>query len=791
MHRPRVLRTTFASLVAAGLCGLALFACHPKESEVPTTPAAEVKAPRFEYPKAAKGDVVDDYHGTKIADPYRWLEDLDSKETGAWVEAENKVTFGYLDTIAARAAIRERLTALWNFERYGVPFREGGRYFWSRNDGLQNQSVIYTAKTLKDEPKVLLDPNTLSADGTVALTGSAVSPNGKMMAYGLAASGSDWQEYRVRDVDTGKDHDDLLKWIKFSGVSWTKDNKGFFYSRYAEPKEGEALTGQNLNQKLYYHRLGAPQAEDVLIFESPEHPKWGYNGTVTDDGKYLVIEVWEGSAPVNGVFVKELKGKEATAPGGVVELFKDFDAKYDYIDNEGGVLWFFTDKDAPRGKVIAVDLKKPAAADWKVLIPEAPETLRTVTSVGGRLLASYLKDAYSQVKIFDTKGKALGDLALPGIGSVYGLGGKRKENETFFMYTGYTTPGTVFRYDVKANKSEVFKAPKVLFSPDDYTTEQVFYTSKDGTKVPMFLVHRKGIEKNGQNPTYLYGYGGFNVAITPSFSVANLMWMEMGGVLAVANLRGGGEYGEEWHKAGTKLQKQNVFDDFIAAAEWLVANKYTSPAKLAIGGRSNGGLLVGAAMTQRPELFGVALPGVGVMDMLRFHKFTIGWAWVADYGSSEDPKEFEALRKYSPLHNLKAETEYPATLVTTADHDDRVVPGHSYKFAAALQEAHKGDRPVMIRIDVKAGHGAGKPTAKQIEEWVDIWGFVADNLGMEYGVKAAPSEPAPAEAPAAPAGEGDAPAAPAADAGAAAGGTMLAGSAEAQEAAAKGGAEAK
>jgi prolyl oligopeptidase len=751
MYRRSVRSSTLASFLSLSV--LSLVGCRPEETVPPPTQAEAPKA-RFTYPATAMGDVVDDYHGEKIADPYRWLEDLDSPETQAWVAAQNAVTFGYLETIAGRAALRERLTALWNFERYGTPWKEGGRYFWSRNDGLQNQSVIYTARALKDEPKVLLDPNALSADGTVALTGMSVSPNGAMVAYGLAASGSDWQEYRVRDVESGKDREDLLKWIKFSGVAWTKDNKGFFYSRYAEPKEGEALTGQNFDQKLYYHRVGAPQAEDVLIYERPDHPKWGFQGTVTDDGKYLIIEVWEGSAEKNAVFVKELKGKEATTAGGVVEVLKDFDAKYDFIDNSGATLWMFTDKDAPRGKVVAIDLKRPEASAWTVLIPEAAETLRSASSVGGRLLASYLKDAASQVKIFDAKGKALGEVALPGIGSVGGLGGKKSDNETFFSFTSYTTPGTIYRYDVKKNASELFKAPTVLFNPDDYATEQVFYPSKDGTKIPMFLVHRKGLEKGGQNPTYLYGYGGFNAAITPAFSVANLMWLEMGGVLAVANLRGGGEYGEAWHKAGTKLNKQNVFDDFIAAAEWLIANKYTSPAKLAISGRSNGGLLVGAAMTQRPELFGVALPGVGVMDMLRFHKFTIGWAWVSDYGSSEDPAEFKALRAYSPLHNLKAGTEYPATLVTTADHDDRVVPGHSYKFAAALQAAHKGDRPVMIRIDVKAGHGAGKPTTKQIEEWADIWGFVADNLGMELGGAA---KQAPA------AEEGAAEGAPAAD----------------------------
>ncbi|MEZ4454718.1 MAG: prolyl oligopeptidase family serine peptidase [Nannocystaceae bacterium] len=687
MPSPRL--RSLSWMLPAALVG-GIFACHPKDTAPPaTTPADEVQASRFKYPEAAKGDVVDDYHGTKVADPYRWLEDPDSAESKAWIDAENSVTFGYLDTIAARPQIRERLTKLWNYERYGVPSREGGRYFFTRNDGLQNQNVLYTAKTLKEEPKILLDPNALSSDGTVALSGTSVSPNGKLLAYGTSASGSDWQEYRVRDIDTGKDLSDELQWIKFSGVSWTKDNKGFFYSRYDAPKEGEALTGQNVNQKLFYHKLGTPQAEDVLIYQREDHPKWGFNAAVTDDGKYLIINVWEGSSPKNGVFVKELKGKAATEPGGVIELLANFDADYTFVDNEGGVLWFFTDREAPRGKMIAIDLKKPAPESWVTVIPEAPETLRSVSAVGGKLFANYLKDARSEVKVFDPKGKLEREVELPGLGSVYGFGGKKKDQETFFMFTSYTTPGTVYRYDVKKATSEVFRAPKVDFNPDDYVSEQVFYQSKDGTKVPLFLTYKKGMNKDGQNPTYLYGYGGFNIAITPSFSVANLIWMEMGGVLAVANLRGGGEYGEEWHLAGTKLKKQNVFDDFIAAAEWLVANKITSPAKLAIGGRSNGGLLVGAAMTQRPDLFAAALPGVGVMDMLRFHKFTIGWAWTSDYGSSEDPNEFKALLAYSPLHNLKEGTEYPATLVHTADHDDRVVPGHSFKFAAALQAAHR------------------------------------------------------------------------------------------------------
>ncbi|MCB9566428.1 MAG: S9 family peptidase [Myxococcales bacterium] len=732
---------------------LFLLACTPKEG--PTGPdggaavggdQGEAKSGRFTYPESAKGDVVDDYHGVKVADPYRWLEDPDSPETRAWVEAENKVTFGYLESLPARAAITKRLTELWNYERYGVPYREGGRYFWSRNDGLQNQNVIYTAKSPSAEPKVVIDPNTLSADGTVALSGMAVSPNGKLLAYGIAASGSDWQEYRVREIDSGKDREDLLKWIKFSGVSWTKDNKGFFYSRYDEPKEGEALKGTNLNQKLYYHRLGAPQAEDVLIYERPDHPKWGYNATVSDDGKYLIVEVWEGSAEKNAVLVKELKGAAGTQAGGVTELLINFDAKYDFIDNNGSTFWFRTDLEAPRGKVIAIDLKKPAREEWKVLIPESAETLRSVSAVGDRFFANYLKDAHSQVKIFDLKGALERDLELPGLGTVYGFGGKRKDKETFYMFTGYTVPGSIYHYDVKKGTSELFREPKVAFDPNDYVTEQIFYPSKDGTKIPLFITHKKGLAKDGNNPTLLYGYGGFNIPLTPSFSVANLQWMEMGGVLAVANLRGGGEYGESWHQAGTKLNKQNVFDDFIAAAEWLIANKYTQPAKLAINGRSNGGLLVGAAMTQRPDLFKVALPGVGVLDMLRFHKFTIGWAWVPDYGSSEDPAEFKALYKYSPLHNLKAGTEYPATLIHTADHDDRVVPGHSFKFAAALQDAHKGDNPVMIRIETKAGHGAGKPTSKKIEEAADLWAFAAANLGMEFSAPGEAAAPVAAEA---------------------------------------------
>jgi prolyl oligopeptidase len=725
-------------------CALALLlACRPEASSPPEgspavgSPAAgsaPAAATGFVYPTSKRGEVVDDYHGTKVADPYRWLEEPDAADTRAWIEAENKLTFDYLGKIGEREQIKARLTKLWNFERYGLPVREGGRVFFSKNDGLQNQSVIYTADSLTAEPKVLLDPNTLSADGTVALSGGAYSDDGKLYAYGLASAGSDWQEWRVREVATGKDLPDLVKWVKFSGASWTRDGKGFFYSRYDEPSADKALQAKNEFQKLYYHKLGTSQAEDLLIYERKDKPKWGYNGSVTDDGRYLIVSVWEGSADKNAVLYVDLK--PGVGKGKVVELLPNFDGQYGFIDNAGPVFYMQANTGAPRGRVIAVDTRKKNAADpasWKTLIPEAEETLRGVSLVGGRFFANYLKDAHSQVKVFKVDGKLERELLLPGIGSANGFGGKAKDTDLFYSYTSFTTPSTIYRLDIASGKSEVYRQPKVDFDPAQYETSQVFYASKDGTKVPMFVAHKKGLVKDGSNPTYLYGYGGFNAAITPYFSVADLTWMEMGGVLAVANLRGGGEYGEAWHEAGTKLKKQNVFDDFIAAAEFLIADKTTSPAKLAIGGRSNGGLLVGAAITQRPELFAAALPGVGVMDMLRFHKFTIGWAWVPDYGSAEDPEQFKALHAYSPLHNLKAGTKYPATLVYTADHDDRVVPGHSFKFTAAMQAAQASDKPVLIRIDVKAGHGAGKPTTKVIEEWADLWGFLVKNLGMKIG----------------------------------------------------------
>lgn len=679
------------------------------------------------YPHSAKGSAADVYHGVRVPDPYRWLEDPDSPESRAWIEAQNKVTFGFLEQIPGRADLRERLTRLWNYERFDVPFKRGERYFYTRNDGLQNQSVLYTVDALDGSPRILLDPNALSADGTVSLAGIAVSHDGVHLAYGISASGSDWMEWKVRRVATGEDLPDHLRWVKFSGASWTRDGKGFFYSRYDEPNEATRLEAVNYYQKLYFHRLGTPQAEDVLVYERPDEKEWGFSGEVSEDGDYLIISVWQGTDRRNRVFYKDLTAEK----GNVVELVSQLEAAYTFIGNEGPLFWFLTDLKAPRGRIIAVDVRRPGREAWKEIVPQARETLGEVSLVGGRFIASYLKDARTQVKVFHTGGEFERELALPGIGTAGGFTGKKNHSESFYFFTGFTTAVTIYRYDISSGASSVFRRPKVAFDPGDYETRQVFYASKDGTRIPMFVTHRKGIQLDGNNPVYLYGYGGFNISVTPSFSVSNLVWMDLGGVYAVPNLRGGGEYGEDWHMAGTKLRKQNVFDDFVAAAEWLIQNRYTRSGRLAIGGASNGGLLVGACVNQRPELFGAALPAVGVMDMLRFHKFTIGWAWVSDYGSVDDPEEFKALYAYSPLHNLKPGTSYPATLITTADHDDRVVPAHSFKYAAALQAAHVGKAPVLIRIETKAGHGAGKATSKLIEEAADRWAFLVRVLEME------------------------------------------------------------
>ncbi len=681
----------------------------------------------FTYPTTRKIDQVDDYHGTKVADPYRWLEDPDSEETKAWVEAQNQLTFGYLGEIEVKETIKQRLTQLWNYEKYGSPFKEGNRYFYFKNDGLQNQSVLYTLTSLEAEAIVLLDPNTLSKDGTIALSGLSISNDGKLMAYGLSTSGSDWNEWKIRDVETGKDLSDKIKWVKFSGASWTHDGQGFFYSRYDEPNEATKLEDANYYQKLYYHKLGTAQAEDRLIYERPDQKEWMFGAGVTEDGRYLIISTSRGSDPKNLVFYQDLQTPDAP----IVELIGEFEANYSFIDNDGETFWFRTDLDAPRGRVIAIEINHPAKESWKEVIPQAAETLEGVGLLNNQFVLDYLKDARSSIKIFNLDGEFVREIELPGIGSAGGFGGKRYDTETFYTFTSFTTPLTIYRYDMVFGESRLFRKPNLEFNSEEYETKQVFYSSKDGTQVPMFITHKKGLKLDGSNPTYLYGYGGFNVSLSPNFSISRLVWMEMGGVYAIANLRGGGEYGEDWHQAGTKLNKQNVFDDFIAAAEWLISNNYTKPAKLAIAGGSNGGLLVGACMIQRPELFGAAIPAVGVMDMLRFHKFTIGWAWCADYGSPENPEEFQALYAYSPLHNLKPKTAYPATMITTADHDDRVVPAHSFKFAAALQEANGGEKPVLIRIETKAGHGAGKPTSKIIEELADEWAFLVRTLDVE------------------------------------------------------------
>ncbi|WP_051944614.1 prolyl oligopeptidase family serine peptidase [Verrucomicrobium sp. BvORR106] len=689
-------------------------------------PGAGADSP-LTYPKTRHADVVDTYHGVKVPDPFRWLEDDNSEETKAWVKAQNEVTFGYLNQLPRRAALRERLQKLWNFERFGVPYKRGERYFFSRNSGLQNQSVLYVADSLTAEPKALLDPNTLSKDGTVSLTESEPSEDGKLLVWGTSGGGSDWQEFRIKNIDTGEDLPETLKWIKFSGASWAKDGSGFYYSRFPEPKAGAALTQANKNKTVYFHKLNTPQSEDKLVYARPDQPDWGLNAGVTDDGRYLIFHISLGTDPKSRVYYKDLQ-----TDGPVVELLNDFDAAYGFVENIGPVFYFHTDLDAPRYRVIAIDTTKPGKTGWREVIPQTENKLESASVVGGQLICEYLQDARSMVKAYDLEGKWLRDVALPGLGSVGGFGGRKEDKETFYAYSSFTSPSTIYRYDVASGNSTPYRVPKLDFDGSPYETKQIFFTSKDGTRVPMFLVHKKGIKLDGANPTLLYGYGGFDISLSPGFSVSRAVWLEMGGVFALANLRGGGEYGSEWHDAGIKLKKQNVFDDFIGAAEWLVKEGYTRPAKLAIQGGSNGGLLVGACMAQRPDLFGAALPAVGVMDMLRFHEFTIGWAWKSDYGSSEDPAEFKALYAYSPLHSLKPGTRYPATLVTTADHDDRVVPAHSFKFAARLQECQAKDGPpVLIRIETSAGHGAGTALTKVMDETADAWAFLAKELGIQ------------------------------------------------------------
>lgn len=686
------------------------------------------KNEKINYPETRKTDTIDVYFGTQVADPYRWLEDDNSEETAAWVKAQNDVTNAYLAKIPFRDQVRERLTSMWNYPRYGVPFKKGGKYFFFKNDGIQNQSVLYIQDSLQAEPRVFLDPNKLSEDGTTALGTYSVSKDGKYFAYAISKAGSDWNEIYVMETETGKQLADKLEWVKFSGISWRES--GFYYSRYDKPAGGGVLSSKNEYMKVYYHVVGDPQEKDVLVYENRNYPLRNYGITATEDGRYLVLGESE-STSGNSLYIKDLENPQA----GFVKIAEGFRFDYSYISNQDGKFLILTNADAPKYRLIEVDLSAPAPENHRIIIPEREEVLVSAEVAGGRIVCEYMKDATNRLYVYTTEGSFVHEVNLPGPGTIAGFEGKRDENEAFFAFTSFTYPSTVFVYDILNNTSKVFFDSELDFDPAKYESKQVFYTSKDGTKVPMFIVHKAGLNLDGNNPVYLYGYGGFNVSLTPVFSVSRLLFIEQGGVFAMPNLRGGGEYGEAWHRAGTKLQKQNVFDDFIAAAEFLIAEKYTQPEKIAIAGGSNGGLLVGACMTQRPDLFAVALPAVGVMDMLRFHKFTIGWAWTEDYGSSEDSVQFQYLLGYSPFHNLKPGTCYPATLVTTADHDDRVVPAHSFKFAATLQEHQSCNNPALIRIETNAGHGAGKPVSKMIDEATDIWSFTMYNLGMKPSFK--------------------------------------------------------
>ncbi len=680
---------------------------------------------RLQYPVTEKVDSSDNYFGTVIADPYRWLENDTSAMTARWVEEQNAITNSYLETIPFRQKIHEDLTEKWDYPKTGVPFREGPWYFFFRNNGLQNQFVLYVREGIEGEPRVLLDPNTFSVDGTVALSETSVSHDGRYLAYSIARSGSDWNEICLLEIATGTILPDTLKWVKFSSMAW--EGNGFFYSRYDEPAKGSELSQTNRNQKVFYHRVGTTQQDDRLVWQDPEHPERFYGTQVTDDQRFLLLYISE-STYGNALSFKDLKsGGEHFIP-----LVRNFESEYTVIDNLGGKLLVMTNFNAPRRKLVMMDPQRPDPMQWKTIIPEREDVLESVTVAGNRLICTYQHNAASRAMVYTTGGEFLHEVNLPGIGTLSGFSGKRADTVAFYGFTSFTFPTTVYRYNIASNRSQIYTRPEIPgFNPDDYEVKQVFYPGKDRTMIPMFIVSRKGITADGNNPVLLYGYGGFNVSLNPGFSISRLIFLEHGGIFAMANLRGGGEFGEEWYKAGTLDRKQNVFDDFIAGAEYLISMKYTSPSRLAIMGGSNGGLLVGACMTQRPELFAVAIPQVGVLDMLRYHKFTIGHAWATDYGTSDTPEGFGWLIRYSPLHNLRDNTAYPATLAFTADHDDRVVPAHTFKFIATLQEKQAGDKPVLVRIETKAGHGAGKPTSKTIDEATDLWSFVLWNLGMK------------------------------------------------------------
>ena len=690
-----------------------------------TLATTAVTAQGLQYPKAAKDGTVDEYFGTKVADPYRWLENDTSAQTAAWVEAENKVTNAYLAKIPFREKLLKRMTELSNYERLSAPRKRHGKWYFFKNDGLQNQSVMYVMDKLGGEPRVFLDPNKLSTDGTVALKGVYFSHNGKYAAYTISRSGSDWEEIFVIDLKTGQLTEDHIEWAKFTNTAWKGD--GFYYSAYDAPVKGKEFSNVNSGHKIYYHKIGTPQSEDVLFYQNAAYPKRFYYVDVNEkETKMYLYESGAGSG--NNLFVRDLTKPESQ----FIQMTSNMDYQYMPAYDEGDKIWLYTNYGAPKGRIMIADMRQPGVDNWQELIPEQENVLSGSDVINRQLILTYQKDASDHAYLYGLDGKLRNEIRLPSVGSV-GFMGDEKEPECFYTFTSFTVPGTVYQYDMEKDESTLYTSPKVNFRLDDYTSEQVFFQSKDGTRIPMFLTYKKGMKKNGKNPVFLYGYGGFNISLGPGFSAIRVSFLEQGGIYAQVTLRGGGEYGEEWHLAGTKMQKQNVFDDFIGAAEWLISEGYTCKDKLAIVGGSNGGLLVGACMTQRPDLFGVAIPEVGVMDMLRYHKFTIGWNWASDYGTSEDSKEmFEYLRGYSPLHNLKPGTAYPATLVTTADHDDRVVPAHSFKFAATLQECHQGDNPVLIRIDTKAGHGGGKPLAKVLEEQADIYGFILYNLGVKY-----------------------------------------------------------
>ncbi len=698
---------------------------------IPAETTAETTS-ELRYPVARKVEQTDDYFGTTVSDPYRWMEDVDSAELKTWVDAENELTQRYLEQIPVRATMQKRLMELINFERYTAPSRRGTRYFYSHNSGLQNQNVLYSQEGLDGEPKVLLDPNTFSADGTVAISGVSITDDGSLAAYSIADAGSDWVKWHVRDVTTGEDLPDVIEWSKFSGASWLKDGSGFFYERYdapaADASDAEALKTANYFHKVFFHKLGTPQSEDKLIFDRPDDGELNLGAQVTDDGRYLVLHQSKGTSPNNELSVKDLQQPDAP----IMRLIDTADATYAPINNDGTLFWLLTTLDAPNGKVISIDLNNPGREHWKTVIPESKNKLSDISIIDDTFIVNYLADAQSLVELHSIDGSLIERLALPAIGTAHGFSGLREDTETFYQFTNFTTPGVTYRLDMKTRKSTLYRQPNLLFDPALYETKQIFATSKDGTRVPMFISHKKGLVLDGTAPTLLYAYGGFNISLMPEFSPSLVMWMEMGGVYAQASLRGGGEYGEAWHEAGTRVRKQNVFDDFISLAEWLITNKYTSPKRLTISGGSNGGLLVAACELQRPDLFGAVVAQVGVMDMLRFDKFTIGWAWKEEYGSpSEDAAEFAAIYKYSPLHNIRQGVSYPATLIMTGDHDDRVYPAHSFKYAAALQAAQAGPNPILIRVETRAGHGAGMPLSKRIEATVDQYAFMAKELQVE------------------------------------------------------------